>query len=187
MFECTITVKGDGQGRNGHFKKDKIGPVSQFMVDNITLYPIVKNHVVNCPQCDPTQAVRRYLHRRMGPRFNGRVTEGLAKLAMSYERKCAKTRPIPKELVNEFICRSGSRGLILDNEKRLSIRELVQAAGFYIEDARTTRIMPVRELVNKLPKTSKFGLVCQLLIHKTVPETEQELEDLIQVAEVTFS
>jgi hypothetical protein len=187
MFDCVITVKGDGHGKNGHFKTDKTGPVSQFMVDNIILYPIVKNHVANCPQCDPTEAVRRYLERRMNPKFGGRVTESLAKLAMSYERKCAKTRPIPKELVNEFICRSRSRDLILDNEKRLSIRELVQAAGFYIEDLRTTRTMSVQELVNKLPKTSKFGLVCQLLTHKTVPETEQELEDLIQVAEVTLS
>lgn len=45
MFDCVITVKGNGKGENGWFKHDKTGPVSQFMVDNTYLYPIVRRHV----------------------------------------------------------------------------------------------------------------------------------------------
>lgn len=181
-------VEGDGRGKYGRFKKDKTGPISQFMVDNVTLYALVKKHIVKCPHCDPTEAVRHYLERRRtDPKFKGRVTGALAKVALSYERQCAKTRPVPRELVNEFIWRSGDRDLILANDNRMSVRELVEAARFYTEDMMRFQNLPTQAMIDKLPKASRFGMVCQLLVHKAAPETDQELEDLIQVAEVTLA
>jgi hypothetical protein len=187
MFDCVVTVNGDGHGRNGQFKEDKTGPVSQFMVDNVVLYPLVKNHIVQCPHCDPTKAVRHYLERRKTlKKFKGRVTATLAKVALSYERKCAKTRPVPRELVNEFIWRSGDPDLILSYEKRLSIEESVWAARFYLEDLKRYSI-PMGYLTDVIPKTSRLFIVCNLLTHGAPPKTELELKDLIQVAGVMLT
>lgn len=174
-FDCIITVKGNGKGRYGNFKQDKTGPVSQFMVDNVHLYPIVKAHIVACDRCDPTEALRFYLNRRAG---GVTVTGTLAKLALSYERLCRKTRPIPKELVNEFICRSADFGLIAKHEARLNIRELVAAAELYLKATAPwrDRALPFSE--------SMFGRVCKLADNGGFPETDEEMEDLVSVMEV---
>ncbi len=189
MFDCVITVKGNGKGENGRFKHDKTGPVSQFMVDNTYLYPVVKQHVVACPHCDPTEVLRHYLQRRLtlakfqpkpgAPLWNvaGQLTGSLAKLALSYERKCAKTRPVPAALVNEFIWRTASVELLTEFGPRLSVRELVNGAEMLL--ARSSGTRPKNVLAG-----SKLDLVLQLLQHHAKPETEQEFEDLIAVAEV---
>ena len=182
MFDCEITVAGDGRGMDGRFKKDKTGPISRFMVDNCYLYTIVKQHVVTCSRCDPTEALRHYLQRRLTLKqfqsHGGAITGSLARQALSYERLCRKTRPVPMSLVNEYIWRTADMHFICDHEKRLSIRELVAA----------------HELITKsngahfstFPQNTTFGKVAMVLQHHAVPTTEQELEDLIQIAEVTL-
>lgn len=185
MFDCTITIKGDGQGRNGRFKQDKTDAVSRFMVDNVYLYTQVKQHVVQCRRCDPTEALRHYLNRRLTldkfqPRpgktwpLAGTVTGSLARLALSYERLCAKTRPIPKKLVDEFIWRSADPRIVCPNEHRLTIGELVASA----ELSMTVFSM------HQVPASFKFGKICMLLQNQVRPETEQEMEDLVSVMEI---
>lgn len=189
MFDCVITVKGNGKGENGRFKLDKTGPVSQFMVDNTYLYPVVKKHVVACPHCDPTEVLRHYLRRRLVlPKFqpkpgqplwnvDGQLTGSLAKLALSYERMTAKNRPVPRELVNEFIWRTASVDMLVEHGPRLSVRELVSGAELLLKHSGGSRPKSV-------PAGSKLDLVLQLLQHHAKPATEQEFEDLIAVAEV---
>ena len=105
------------------------------------------------------------------------VTGSLANLALSYERKCKKTRPIPAELVNEFIWRSASVDVITANEDRLSIRELVAAAELFRKVYAS----------NGVSETFTFGKVLKLLEHHAAPETDQEMEDLILVMETQLS
>jgi len=187
MFECPLVVKGDGQGGNGRFKKDQTAPVSRFMVDNTYLYTQVKQHILHCKKCDPTEALRFYLNRRLTlDKFQpqpgktwpiaGMVTGSLTKLALSYERLCAKTRPIPKELVDEFIWRSGDPNIICPNEHRLSIRELVASAELGLTSSALKIV--------KISESSKLGKICVLLQNHTRPETEQEFEDLCSIMEV---
>jgi hypothetical protein len=191
MFDCTIIVKGNGKGDYGRFKEDKTDKVLRFMVDNTYLYTAVKQHVVKCPECDPTEALRHYLNRRLTlDKFQpqpgktwpiaGMVTGSLAKLALSYERMCAKTRPIPKELVNEFIWRSADHDLIHANEHRLSVREIVGAAELFLKIHGGLGNAGARQSANEATMLEK---VCKLLQHHARPETAEEMEDLIQIME----
>ena len=199
MFECPLVVKGDGQGGNGRFKKDQTAPVSRFMVDNTYLYTQVKQHILHCKKCDPTEALRFYLNRRLTlDKFQpqpgktwpiaGMVTGSLTKLALSYERLCAKTRPIPKELVDEFIWRSGDPNIVCPNEHRLSIRELVASAEIgmtgYIRGSVLITGGTLSMNWRKIPESSKFGKICVLVQNHARPETEQEFEDLCSIMEV---
>ena len=51
-MDCEITIKGNGEGRNGHPKTDRTGPVREFLVDNGVFYRAVKKHVAKCDVCD---------------------------------------------------------------------------------------------------------------------------------------
>lgn len=189
MFDCIVTVPGDGVGRDGRFKKDKTGAIKWLMVDNSFLYQIVRKHVIKCPHCSPERALEHYLHRRM-VRFNGRVSAGLMNLALQYERLAAlEQRAVPMKLVNEFICRTGCHDKVISYEYRLDLKELVLAAKKCFESQETTRATRLEDMIKNLPNT-KFKIVCQfLLLHdrQFYPETERELQDLIQVAEVMHS
>lgn len=186
MFDCEMHVPGNGRGGNGRFKKDQTAPVSRFMVDNVYLYPKVKQHIVACDKCDPTEALRFYLDRRLTldkfkPRAGqvwpvaGVVTGTLANLALSYERLCRDTRPIPRELVNEFVWRSTDHDIIAKHENRLSVRELVGAAELFL------KVHSGRQSANE---ATMLGKVCMLLEHHARPETAEEMELLIAVMEV---
>lgn len=190
MFDCQMTIKGDGHGRNGRFKTDQTAPVSRFMVDNIYLYPKVKQHVLGCSKCDPTEALRFYLNRRLTldkfqPKAGkvwpvaGQLTGSLAKLALSYERMSAKARPVPASLVNEFIWRTADSKFIHEHEGRLSIRELVAGAEMVLK-----MTMPWRATSALSPSAGRLSQVFALLQHQSPPETEEEMEALIQIMEV---
>jgi hypothetical protein len=191
MFDCIITVSGNGKGGNGRFKLDKTDRVERFMVDNVHLYTEVKKHVVDCPKCDPTAALRHYLLRRLTmDKFQpkpgahwpvaGMLTVSLAKLAVSYERLCRKIRPIPTALVNEFIWRSADAGLIEARGYSMPVRDLVSAVQLMLLRNGGTTPTNIR------PGT-RLGMVAQLLQHHAAPTTEQELEDLMAVADVQIS
>ena len=185
MFKCEMTVEGNGEGRYGRFKQSKTGPVSRFMVDNTFLYAQVKKHILSCSLCDPTEALRHYLNRRLtlekfkpkpGKKWPilGHLTISLADLALRYERQCSKTRPVPAELVNEFIWRTANAGFIVEHEHRLSVKELVFGAQL---------MLPISSRWGALLAESIFRRVCVAVSNYAPPETEQELEDLIVVME----
>ena len=197
MFECQVTIKGNGVGQYGRFKADHTGPVSQFMVDNCYLYTQVKQHVLACPRCDPTSALRHYLDRRLTlDKFQGKpgqnwptpgmVTGTLARLALSYERLCARSRPVSKDLVDEFLWRSADSSTICRHESRLSVRHLVAAYELMVKQA-SGHHNGCGPHVPKVPADTKFGRVALIMQHHARPETEQELEDLISVAEVQIT
>jgi hypothetical protein len=188
MFECEMTVKGNGKGGNGSFKTDQTAPVSRFMVDNVHLYPKFRRHVVACDRCDPEEALRFYLSRRLSlDKFKpkpgkpwpiaGHLTGTLAKLALSYERDARKAgRSVSAALVDEFLWRSADPDLLGRHERRMSVRDLV--AGVQL-------MMRIR--TGAAPKnlgSGKLSKIWVLLHHRAAPETEQEMEDLIAIAEV---
>ncbi len=190
MFECVITVEGNGEGKYGRFKNDKTGPVSQFMVDNIALYPIVKRHVLSCDKCDPTEALQYYLNRRLtlekfqprqltpGVSFGGTVnrviTVGLAKVALSYERK-SKLRPVSSELINEFIWRTADFQFLTEHQFRLSVRNLIDACQL-VKDTTTNR---------KPTILSTRVRTCWEVVNNAT--SLEDLEDLVKVAEVMLA
>ena len=182
MFDCTITVLGDGRGKYGRSKNDRTGPVSMFMVDNVTLYSRVKTHIKSCQSCDPTAALEYYIKRRRDiPKFGGSITTTLAKTALSYERLFKKDRPVPASLVNEYLWRSGDIDLLEKNSDRMTLREMVLGAEVYVE-----RMGKYRGSQD-LGLSTKFRKVLKLVIDHEVPETDQDLEDLISIIEVMLA
>jgi hypothetical protein len=104
----------------------------------------------------------------------GRTSGGLAKCALSYETMFKKTnRPVDKALVNEFIYRSGDWNLVDKLVDRFSVKELVAAAQF------------IRPMIKSTPEvvSPKFQMVLKLVWNSITPETEQDLLDMIEVAE----
>jgi hypothetical protein len=182
MFDCEITVKGDGIGKYGRFKHDKTGPVRQFMVDNVHLYSKVKAHVLDCDKCDCEEALRHYLKRRKTEsKFRGLVTGTLAKMALSYERK-SKT-PISPNLVNEFIWRSTDLELISKFQDRLTVRDLVNSYKISIEFYGGPRYIH-KSWFNS---NTKMGTIFKIVSENPLPEDDQELEKLIAIAEVMIA
>lgn len=132
MFECIITIKGDGQGRYGIPKKDRTEPVKNFMVDNQYFYNRVRQHILGCPLCDPTEALRHYLERRPGS-----VTGTLLKNALAYEKR--SNRPVKKDVVDEYIWRCNDEELVLRHVYRLSLKQKYDCAVQNLENSWTVR------------------------------------------------
>lgn len=100
---CIIMIPGDGVGRYGKPKRDRTGPVEEFVVDNGYFYPRVFAHVEKCKLCDPTEILNKYLTRRFAKEQHG-VTTIFTKLARRYYRL---NRGVPKSLLREIEVRSG--------------------------------------------------------------------------------
>lgn len=176
-MDCVITVKGNGVGKYGHTKKDRTKPLHEFLVDNQVLYRAVTQHLKDCSVCKIGDVLAEYRRRRvMTPKFKGQSSTGLVNRAIILERLAKKKKEVlPEGLVNELIWRGGPYA-VLEHSSRLSVREKVQA--FQIQPG---------FLPEKLSPTDKFlgELVQKQGVSKEM--SEQELEDLVKIAEVMLS
>lgn len=103
-LDCVITVQGNGTGR-GSPRRDRTGPVHEFLTDLQGYYRAVLKHVVPCETCSSNEVLRRYLERRMTvKKFRGMVSRGLRDLASQYE---ARDPSVERGLVDEFFLRTG--------------------------------------------------------------------------------
>ena len=180
MFECTMTVEGDGKGKYGRSKNDRTGPVSMFMVDNISLYPKVKGHIKKCDKCCPQAALEFYLERRKrDPKFKGTVTGTLANMALSYERTF-KGR-IRKETVNEFLWRLNNVYELEKHVNRLTVEELARGAELCMVYAGKSRIH-VPDV-----QSSMLQDIIRLVWGGLMPKDEKDIADLLTVLAVSAS
>jgi hypothetical protein len=177
-MDCEILVAGDGVGKYGRTKKDRRGPLKDFLVDNQVLYSAVTKHLQKCQVCSIEEVLKVYLSRRaQEKKFRGQTSTTLVKRALILERLAQKqNRPVPRGLVNEFLWRYGTLGVI-EHSDRLSLREKVEA---FRVDPNNTFLLP------KLGPVDRYlhGLVHQGLNGDV---TEEDLEELIKVAEVMLS
>lgn len=181
---CIITVKGDGKGAYGKLKHDKAAPLSEFLVDSDFLYGEVTKHVLGsrvtgagpCPVCDPEEILRYRLARRlrMAEKFGGMTSTGLVKHVLSWEKRLAKSgRPLPRDLVDEFVWRSGWAG-VRDHGLRLTVRQRFEAL----------RLGPPHAGANM---SSSDRYLAKLAAAPLGSYEDMELEDLIAAAEVLLS
>jgi hypothetical protein len=190
-MNCIITIKGNGSGRHGNPKTPRTGPVSGFLIDNNVFYIAVTEHLKTCDTCNIEDILRVYLERRKKtPKFNGVTSSGLVKRALILENLAAKKgSPIPKELVNEFIWRSIPSHDTLEEFGRLSPREKFLSYRLSIEVISKTDIpwnfenwvrswvsIPQNKILAKLAYDSRGRRV-----------VDEEIEELIRVAEVVYS
>jgi hypothetical protein len=175
-FGCVITVKEKS--------KNKTGPLRQFMVDNDYLYTEVARHVSQCVVCDPAKILGYYLWRRKTiPKFHGQTSGELVKLALKY-CKIAQNRgkPLPPELINEFIWRSGSITVYKKFSKILTSREIYEAV-ILIRDADAAKASIIRYYGSGMSNSrhqsiwniEQFKPVCELvnaglICHELGPE-----------------
>ena len=183
-LNCQLTVKGDGRGRYGHPKTDRTGPISEFLVDNTVFYAVVIKHLKTCTICDMTEVLKVYLSRRLDPtrKSLGMTSRTLLKLALSFE-KLAKKKGVqlPPGLVNEFIWRCGTGGVVSGRD-RLSIREKYNA--FKIEhDANRFLNRPTTFYSNDFTEAEKY---LATLVKDGVGEksNDEELSNLLTCCEV---
>jgi hypothetical protein len=177
-MDCIITVKGNGVGKYGHSKNDRTGPLKDFLVDNQVLYLAVTKHLQGCSTCSIEAVLREYLRRRVEiPKFKGGMSSSLPKRALILEKLAKKKgQPVPRELVNEFLWRSGVYGVI-EHYDRLSVRERFQA--FQLDRYLSASWPKLHEADKYLYELAGQGLKGDL--------TNEELEELVQVAEVQLS
>lgn len=178
MHECQITVKGDGVGKYGKPKKDRTGPVSDFLVDNSVFYAAVTKHLQKCETCDLVEVLQTYLRRRIQvPKFKGQTSTSLMKRALILENLAMKKGvALPEGLVNAFLWRGGPYG-VAEHSSRLTFRERLQAFRLApLNDHLRPRLSPTDLYLARLAEQGLSGDV-----------TEAELEELVKVAEVMLS
>jgi len=123
-MSCIITVIGDGKGRNGHPKKDRTGPLEEFMVDNIVFYTAVFQHLLSCNKHDPNEILKHYITRRIA-RGDQMVTGTLVNMALKY----ARNFKIDQSIINEYKWRNGIDAGVDGYKRRigLSLYDLAKA------------------------------------------------------------
>src|SRR3990172_7678026 len=107
-LDCIITYPGDNVGRHGHPKKDRTGPVREFVVNNQLFYTAVFNHIKNCGKCNPAEAVQLYFKSRFdedGQELG--TTDILCKLISRYKKRFPDK--ISDEVVKNFYYRLSHR------------------------------------------------------------------------------
>ena len=179
-MNCIITVKGNGSGRYGNPKTPRTGPLKEFLVDNSVFYIAVTNHLKTCNTCSIEEILRYYLERRKtNSKFNGFTATGIVNRALILEKLAAKKGcPVPKELVNEFLWRSGPY-FNVNFGGRLSPREKI--LGF--------------KVLFSVPEFTQVGLLTSvdMTLAKIAQDssgkdfTDEEIESLVRVAEVIYA
>ena len=179
-MNCIITIAGNGSGRYGSPKTPRTGPISEFRVDNTVFYIAITNHLKTCNVCNIEEILRVYLERRKkSPKFNGFTSSGLAKRAQILEKLAIKKKkPVPKELVNEFLWRAGPYFTQYFGD-RLSPREKI--LGF--------------KVLFSVPEFTQVGLLTNvdMTLAKIAQDssgkdfTDEEIESLVRVAEVIYA
>lgn len=186
-LDCVITVPAGKSGNSGR-KSDAVGPVRELCMDSDYMYRHVRQHVANCARCDPAEALRVYLARRLSPAklrgqqaLCGMTSGGLCKLALQYERLMARTGQQETALVNEFLWRGGL-GSILENASRLSTREIFEGLRVVYQQPQLPSQWQLQNFNN--PKLITLLKLAQQKLDGDF--TDQVLEDLVSVAEVMF-
>lgn len=175
-MQCVITVKGDGRGKYGHPKTDKTGPLKDFIVDNVVYYIAVTKHLSECNVCSVNDVLTEYLRRRVTiPKFEGFSSRSLVTRVFVLEKLAKrKGEALTQGLVNELIWRGGTNYVITHNA-RFSLREKYVAFQFQYPSNLSILLEQDRYLA---------GIVHQSNCGKL---SDQELEELVQVAEVMFT
>jgi hypothetical protein len=124
-MDCIITIKGNGVGRYGKPKKDRTGPVREFVVDNQYFYNIIYRHLKECDKCNPEEILRLYLARRIH-RGDQMVTGLLVELAMKYARHFK----IDPALIIEYKWRCGIHKY--EYRKDLALYDLAKAVAISV-------------------------------------------------------
>lgn len=173
-LSCPITVVR----KNGYNKPvtHKTVPIRELIVDDEFYYKLVKNHVFECDKCDPVAILQSYLDRRRNMyKFNGFTSATLTELALQYRRKFGDK--IPKELITEFIWRSGYSSTLIKYEKWLSNMDIWRAINLL-------RINVKDYPLSGLRSNYRFRLIESLMDGKQQPKTDKEIEDLMTVVDV---
>ena len=203
MFECEITVKG---GSNSPSKDSQpvTGPVDSFFRNYSKCYTAVKNHVLQCPECCPEEALRRLLATRDKPSLKGFTSTGLVRMALQIEKGCEGNfipgKRVSKWAVNEFIYRTGRPEDLVRHASRLDSEETVKALQWiwrqWKDDQEKSwkKGRPVMELF-RLDRHDTSGRAAYWLVRTVAAEFDahrpfpplDDLERLATVAEVMFS
>jgi hypothetical protein len=178
-MDCLLTIKGDGAGKYGQFKKDTTRTIRNWIVDNQVIYPKVFKHVATCDKCDPVKISIAYLERRRNTnKFNGRTTAILVNLINRYAKLTAKRGKIfPKEVLHEARLKCDSAKILVTYEKEFSSREIYDVLrNFHI-------VGHSYVLRGLLAASSRFYAINRLYekIGDTCPD---DIDDLLKVADV---
>jgi hypothetical protein len=192
-MNCIITVPGDGIGRNGKSKKDRVGPVRKFIVGNEYLYRQIYNHVKTCSLCDPTAILQAYLTRRVA--VNDHQTTGsLVRLAQKYYKL---DRGVPASLVREFEIRAGITKEV--SREDFSLHELAKAVKIgcspkYLRDGTVPFIIYNINARNDSCDAELVAALVPIVKDRTIeevmalgPDDQGMISNLISVAGVMLS
>lgn len=202
---CTITVKGNGVGRYGRPKEDVTGTVTEFLVDNDVFYGAVFSHLKECKAerpCDPQQVLEAYLARRKHQaKFKGTGSKGLSRLAMKYKRTFRDR--VSDETVKEFAVISGDLETLFEAQS-LNRQDMVRGLTIYFRSIEKitswSAVNRVQHAAEKAPPSARdrrlsmaFAILFDTKALFTAEgdmspwlgsATEEELDDLLKVAEV---
>jgi len=183
-LNCQITVKG-GDGKYGRPSKDVTKTVRDFLVDNGYYYTAVFRHLRQCTFCDPLECLQIYLERRKtNLKFFGETSSGLVELAFKYDRLLKRRgQRVPQEMLAEFIWRSASCEVLLDYKGSLTLLQKARAIQFMLKDPKRL----ARSLQDLCNKSEEYRVIFNIITNKNPPETEQELQRLMVIAEVMIS
>jgi len=178
-FACTLTIQGDGRGKYGKPKVTKIGPMRNFMTDNIVYYVEITKHLQTCDVCSIDEILKEYLRRRVEiPKFGGETSKALMERAVVLERLAIKRGQfLTPGLVNELIWRSGPFG-VKEYGSRLSLREKYLAFNMkqmtVYSSPKSAGLQPEDELLAEIAASMPFDHTL----------TSEDLYEMLAVAEV---
>jgi hypothetical protein len=196
LHDCRIKIRGDGRGGHGRYVHDHERPVWEFIVDNTKTYARVREHIRSCTspnRCDPGEALKRYLGRRLEMRkFNGTTSSSLARLARSYRVEFGDR--VDLGTVKEIIYRSMALDILYSNLDILGMDGLID--GVYRMEAMSDgRMAPYldksrfRGLVNPSrlaidPDAHEVIIYShsQMIRNKRLPESRESLLNIVRVA-----
>jgi hypothetical protein len=184
-LDCLITVKGTGtKARYGKPAKDTTKTIREFLVDNSVYYTAVLQHLRGCTKCDPMECLQIYLDRRLTPKFKNETSPGLADLAFKYDRLLKKRGlSVPREMLAEFVWRSGSSQVLLNHGGFLKPMEKAKAIQLAIQNHGGPS-----SLSYVFSKNPDYRTIYSIVSHTTNPPTsDQELLEMMEIAEVHLS
>jgi hypothetical protein len=182
-LNCQITVKGR-YGRS----KDLTKPIRDFLVDDMYYYTAVLKHLRRCTICDPLECLQIYLERRRtNPKFSGETSNGLIELAFKYDRLLRRRghgQKVPQEILAEFIWRSASCHALLNYQGKLTLLQKARAIQLILKDPKRL----AHNLQDLCNKSEEYRTIYNIVANtNNPPETEQELQRLMVIAEVMIS
>jgi len=179
--QCIITVKGDGKGRYGKPKNDRIGPLSDFLVFNQIFFKVVRDHLKTCNICDPYEVIEVYLERlrkvgTVSSRFSSKSSiKGMFALEKVLRGKYGLS--FRYRSMNEFWLRSQAVDDILLRAPLCTLKELVMCLQF--QEVSTIDILCNQNMT--------FAALRQVLRNNGQFPSEEELAELVSIAEVMLS